>query len=115
MKIDLKREKMREDEFGAVAMPSGSECPRAYIDGPRDLADLPKKGTITFEFERDEMTVRDGASRPVSMSLKLKAIVAAEGESKDDESDEDEDYDSDAGESLDRKFKRAVEPEEIDD
>jgi hypothetical protein len=115
--ISLKPEK-REDSYDLASPASPSEsCPRAYLTGPKELAELPKGGTVTFRFKREELSLRDGQKAPVSVVLKLEAIVDASAEEAEMEDDAEDDSE-DAGESLDRKMKRAVgqaDDEEIED
>lgn len=118
--ISLKPKKRESDEFSMVmpAMASDECCPTVYLSGGKELADLPDEGTITFKFSRKELTMRDGDDKPIRMTLSLEAILDAVAETEDAE-EEDDDLEMDAGEALDRKFKKAVgssdEDEEIED
>jgi hypothetical protein len=116
--ISLKPKK-RSDEVYDMPLTSSPDdcCPQVYLSGDKELADLPKEGTITFKFCRKELTMRDGDDKPVRVTLRLEAILDAveEAGDSDDESYED-DADMDAGEALDRKFKKAVDSDdEIED
>lgn len=114
--IDLRPKKTEKADMPTIG---GDCCPSVYLNGPKDLADLPKEGYVTFKYKRVEMAVRDREERPVSVTLSLKEIVEAteeeeelegtEAESEDDESE------MDAGEILDRRMKKAISEEEIED
>lgn len=118
--ISLKPKKRSDEDYGMLAMPSSSDdsCPQVYLSGDKELADLPKEGTITFKFCRKELTMRDGDDKPVRVTLKLEAILDAVEEESESSDEEYEAEDMDAGEALDRKFKKAVrqeDDEEIED
>lgn len=118
--ISLKPKKRSDEDYGVPAMPSPSDdsCPQVYLSGDKGLADLPKEGTITFKFSRKELTMRDGDDKPVRVTLKLEAILdAVEEASEGSDEDYEDDAEMDAGEALDRKFKKAVrsDDEEIED
>ena len=93
------------------------DCPSVYLYGSKDLADLPKEGTITFKFKRTELAMRDREDRPVSVVLSLKEIVDASEEMEDseDETEEEDEDEMDSGEALDRKAKKVLDDEEIED
>lgn len=117
--IDLRPKKSSED-FTSPAMPSGIGgecCPTVYLKGPKELADLPKEGTITFEYKREELSLRDREDRPVNVVLKLKQIVDAKEEIEDSEEEDDKaEEPDDSGEALDAKMRAALgEDEEIED
>jgi hypothetical protein len=118
--ISLKPKKRSDEDYGMLAMTSSPDdcCPQVYLSGDKELADLPKEGTITFKFCRKELTMRDGDDKPVRVTLKLEAILDAVEEASEDPEDDYEAEDMDAGEALDRKFKKAVgqeDDEEIED
>lgn len=101
---------------GAIPASPGDSCPSVYLYGSKDLAELPKEGRITFEFKREELSVRDGESKPVRAVLKLKAILDFDEADEEEEPEEDEDdLDMDSGEALDRKVRAALPEEEIED
>lgn len=113
--IDLRPSKS-EMKDGPMMLASSSDCcPTVYLNGPKDLADLPKEGTITFKYKRSELSMRDRDNKPVSVTLSLKEILDASEEMEDAEEMEDEGEDEDSGEALDRKVKKALDDEEIED
>ena len=112
--IDL-RPKNREEYPSPVALSNSSECPHVYLNGPKELADLPKEGLVTFEFKRSELTLTDGEEQPVRLVLKLKSIVDAQQGVEEDEEEEDS-MEDDSGDALDKRFKKAAgEDEEVED
>lgn len=110
--IDLRPEKADYD----ITSPSmsGDSCPSVYLRGGKELADLPKEGTITFRFKRSELSMRDGEKKPVTLVLSLKSIEDAEDGGEIEEESEGVD-DEDPGEALDKKFSQAINDEEIED
>ena len=110
--IDLRPKKSEMSEGPSM---SSECCPTVFLNGPKDLADLPKEGTITFKFKRTELSMRDREDKPVSVTLSLKEITDVSDEAEEDEEEMEDEDEMDAGEALDRKVKKALDDEEIED
>lgn len=78
----------------------GDCCTTVHLSGPKELADLPEEGTITFKFERRSITISDG-SKPVQLDLKLLSVEDACEAEIDEEEDAAED-EMDSGAAIDK-------------
>ena len=112
--IDLRPKKQEDYSSPAIGSCNSHECPYVYLNGPKELADLPKEGLVTFEFKRSELTLTDGEDQPVRLVLKLKAIVDAEQGAEESDDVEDEDVDDESGDALDKKFRKASSEDEVE-
>ncbi|NBW10619.1 MAG: hypothetical protein EBR82_21600 [Caulobacteraceae bacterium] len=113
--IDLRPKKSEMSDNPMISAFPSDCCPTVYLNGSKDLADLPKEGTITFKYKRSELSMRDRDNKPVSVTLSLKEIVDAIEDTENDEEDMTDEEDMDSGDALDKKMKSALNDEEIDD
>ncbi len=102
---------LQPKEDHAFPQMGGECCPTVRLSGPKELAELPEEGTITFKFERKSITIGDGKN-PVQLTLKLFSVESSTEEEVDEEEDKDE-GEVDAGSAIDKLM--ASSDEEVED
>lgn len=101
----------KKSDYRDFPIRSEEHCPCVYLSGPKELAELPEEGTITFKFKRKTVTIA-GSKDPVRVELDLISIEnATEGEI-DAEEDAAED-EMESGDVLDKLM--ASTEEELED
>lgn len=91
-------------------------CPSVYLEGGKELADLPKEGSVTFQYVRTELTVTDSRTgkKTVRVVLSLKEIEEySEKTDTEDSEDEDVEESDDSADVIDKHFKES--DDEIED
>ena len=100
---------VKESKSNMMTIPMGCDhdgCPTVYLEGGKELLDLPEEGTITFKFDRKSLTVKEDG---VEIRLKLLSIEDAKEEAVED-TEEDENGELDGATAID-KLKAEMEDE----
>lgn len=92
MDIDLGR---KSPELASIPSPPSDKgednvyYPDVYIDGGKELDEIPDEGTITFRYKKVRETTekRDGKKTSHSVNLKLFAITDTTSESSEEKED----------------------------